>query len=479
MRDTQLRQTIQERALEIIGTFVRLQRQGKQYVGLCPFHTETHPSFAVSPEKGVFHCFGCGVGGDCLSFLMRLKGLPFPEALDEATRVLGLPPPQPLSETATTTRLSTAAECATQIFAHWLWQREGAQGRRYLQERGIYDSTATAFRLGFHHGHPTALLQALARHGVTAEDAAMLGLAVRKDEHWVSCCRGRVIFPITDARGQVRGFGARTVNNHGPKYVNSPDSPLFHKGQLLYGLAQARAVIGARGEALVVEGYLDVLTLHQAGFTNIVSPLSTALSQSQLTTLRPLAKRLVLLFDGDAAGQTAMTRAFVPAEESSVPVSVATLPRESDPDSYVRRHGRTALEQVLTNTSPLDEFVLDQLTTQPSKTHAAHAVLALAEQLTHPVSQLQFLQKAEARLQFPAGSLSEALGIGDTARRRLEEILSQLVLTIPEVRTQLHGVTLPVRNPQLREIIGRALQQDSLPQERSARMIDTVGRRDL
>ena len=462
MHDTQLRQTIQERALEIIGTFVRLQRQGKQYVGLCPFHAETHPSFSVSPEKGVFHCFGCGAAGDCLSFLMRFKGLTFPEALAEATRVLGVPPPQPLCDTSTTARLSKAAERATQIFTHWLWQREGKQSRRYLQERGIHDATAKTFRLGFHPDHPTLLLRALTTRGVTAEDASALGLATRKDEHWVSCCRGRVIFPITDARGQVRGFGARALSTRGPKYLNSPDSPLFHKGQLLYGLAHARAAMETRGEAIVVEGYLDVVTLHQAGFTNTVSPLSTTLSTAQLTLLRMLAQRVVLLFDGDAAGQAAMTRAFVPAEASGVSVSVAILPRESDPDSYVRRHGRAALEQVLAHAAPLDAFVLDQITTQTSKAQASRAVLALAEQLTHPVNQLMFLQKAEVRLQLPAGSLSEALGIGDTARRRLEEVVAELVLTIPEVRAHLRGVLLPLRNPQLRTVVQRALQHEQL-----------------
>ena len=465
MHDTQLRQTIQERALEIIGAFVRLQRHGKQYVGLCPFHTETHPSLSVSSEKGVFHCFGCDAGGDSLSFLMRLKGLTFPEALAEATRLLGLPPPSPCPETAATARLSKAAECATQIFVNWLWQREGEQGRRYLQERGIHDTTAKAFRLGFHPDHPTMLLRALSAQGVTIEHARALGLAIRKGDRWVSGFRGRLIFPITDGRGQVRGFGARALTDRGAKYLNSPDSPLFHKGQLVYGLAQARAAIETRGEALVVEGYLDVLTLHQAGFTHTVSPLSTALSTAQLTTLRPLAKRVVLLFDGDAAGQTAMTRAFVPAEESGVPVSVAVLPHESDPDSYVRKHGRRALEQILVKAVPLDAFVLDQLTQQTSRTKAAREVLTLAEQMPHPVSQLMLLQKAEARLQLPAGSLAEVLGIGDTARQRLEELVAELVLSIPEVRSHLRGVLLPLRNPHLRTVVQRALQHEQIPAE--------------
>jgi len=465
VRDEQLRQTIQERALEIIGAFVRLRPQGKHQVGACPFHADTRPSFSVSPVKGVFHCFGCGAGGDSLAFLMRLKGLTFPEALDEATRLLGLPPPQ-RSHEAGTASLATAAECATQLFAQWLWHPDGERGRRYLQERGIHETTAKAFRLGFHPDHPTGLLRALAAQGVTAEQAAALGLAARKGDTWVSCFRGRLIFPIADGRGQVRGFGARALTTHGPKYLNSPDSPIFHKGQLLYGLAQARSAIQACGEALIVEGYLDVLTLHQSGLMQTVSPLSTTLSIAQLKTLRPLVKRVVLVFDGDTAGQAAVTRVFLPAEESGIPVTVAVLPREHDPDSYVRAHGRAALEAVLARASRLDVYVLDQLTTHYPKEQAGREVLALAERISHPVSQLTFLQNAEARLQLPAGSLSEVLGIGHTARRRLEELLAELVLTIPEVRSRLRGVTLPIRNPQLRALVIHTLRHELLTSER-------------
>jgi DNA primase len=464
MRDEQLRQTIQARAVEIISAFVRLKAQGKQQVGICPFHADTRPSLSVSPEKGLFHCFGCGAGGDSLTFLMRLKGLTFPEALEVATRLLGQPPPARLHE-AGTARLAHAAECATQLLAQWLWQPEGEPGRRYVQTRGIQAHTAKTFRLGYHPDHPTALLRALAARGVTVEEAAALGLATRKGEQWLSCFRGRLIFPITDGRGRVCGFGARAVHNKGPKYLNSPDSPLFHKGHLLYGMAQARAALHTRGEALVVEGYLDVLTLHQAGLTATVSPLSTTLSSTQLTTLRPLVQRVVLLFDGDPAGQAAMTRVFLPAEECGVPVVVVTLPREHDPDSYVRAHGCAALETLVAQASPLGEYVLQQLATQYPQERAGREVLTLAERIPHPVRQLTFLQRAETHLQFPAGSLSEVLGLGHAARCRLEELLSELVLTIPEVRARLRGVTLPLRDPQLREVVARTLRE-SLPNVR-------------
>jgi len=465
MYDAQLRDTIQARAIELIGHFVPLKSQGKHYVGQCPFHNDTRPSLSVNPDKGVFHCFGCGTAGDSLAFVMRKTGLPFPEALDEATWLLGLPPPA-RPRGVGTAPLVTAAECAARLFSQWLWEATGALGQRYLQTRGITETTATQFRLGYHPDHPTALLRALTAQGVRIEHAAALGLAMRTGDHWVSGFRGRLIFPITDGRGQVRGFGSRALADRGPKkYLNSPDSPLFHKGQLLYGLAQAREALPRRGEAIVVEGYLDVLTLHQAGLTATVSPLSTMLSAAQLTTLRSLVKQVVLVFDGDTAGQTAVTRVLLPAEESDLPVRVVTLPPTQDPDSYVRAHSGAALEARITQAIPLDGYVLQRLVTQSPPDQASREVLALAEQMTHPVRQLFFLQQAEAQLQLPAGSLSEVLGIGDTARQRLEELVSELVLTIPEVRAHLRGVMLPLRNPHLRAVVSRALQHAQIPAE--------------
>ena len=462
MYDTQLRDTIQTRAVELIGHFISLKAQGKHYVGRCPFHDDTHPSLSVSADKGVFHCFGCGAAGDSLAFVMQKTGLAFPEALHEATQLLGLPPPT-LPQEDLAVPLAHAAEYAARVFAHWLWQATGAPGQRYLQARGITEQTATQFRLGYHPDHPTALLRALTAQGVSMDHAAALGLALRKGDQWVSGFRGRLMFPITDARGQVRGFGARALTDRGPKYLNSPDSPCFHKGQLLYGLALARDAIQHHGEAIVVEGYLDVVMLHQAGLTTTVSPMSATLTAAQLTMLRPLVEQAVLVFDGDPAGQAAMARAFLPAEESSVPVRAVTLSALHDPDSFVRVHGTTALAALIAHAVPLDAFVLQQLATQSAQEQAAREVLALAEQIPNPVRQLLFLQQAEARLQLPAGSLSEVLGIGDTARQQLEETLSALVLTIPEVRTHLHGVMLPLRNPQLRAVVHRALQQEVLP----------------
>jgi DNA primase len=467
MLDDSLRQTIQDRAAEIIGTIVDLKRHGKNLLGRCPFHNDVHPSFSVSPEKGLFHCFGCGAGGDVFAFLMRLQGLSFPEAVTEAARMLGIPPP-PRTRDSSTADLATAAERATQVFERWLWQPEGAPGRRYLRQRGILAETAKKFRLGFHPDQPTLLVRALASRGVRPETAQALGLLTRKNNRWVSCMRGRLVFPIQDGHGQVRGFGVRTITRRGPKYLNSPDSPLFHKGQLLYGLTQARPALRERGEALLVEGYVDVLMLHQAGCTHVVSPLSTTVSVSQLSALRPLVKRVVLLFDGDAAGQEAITRILLPAEESGVRVEVAVLPTGEDPDSYVRVHGRAALDTLLASTKRLDLYVLDQLVRQHPREQAGREMLALAGQLTHPITQLTFLQLAEATLCLPAGSLTETAGIGHAARQRLEELFCGLLLTVPEVRERLRGVSLPLRNPHLRALAARALRNEPITGEGAA-----------
>lgn len=462
MRDEQLRDRIQARAVELIGHFVPLRMQGKHYAGRCPFHEDTHPSLSVSPDKGVFHCFGCGAAGDSLAFVMQKTGRSFREALDEATRLLGLPS-STLPQDDTATHLAKAAACAAHLFSQWLWQAAGAPGRRYLQTRGISETTAKRFRLGYHPDHPTALLRALIAQGVTMEDAAALGLTTRTGDRWVSGFRGRLIFPITDGRGHVRGFGARALTDRGPKYLNSPTSRLFHKGQLLYGLAQAQEALKGRGEAVIVEGYLDVLTLHQAGLSATVSPLAATLSATQLTILRPLVQQVAVVFDGDAAGQSAMRRVFLPAEESGVPMRVATLPATHDPDSFVRAHGGAALAARIAHAVPLDAYVVQQLTTQSAQEQAAREVLALAEQIPNPVRQLLFLQQAEARLQLPAGSLSEVLGIGDTARQQLEELVTELVVTIPEVRVHLRGVMLPLRTPHLRAAVSRALQAAQVP----------------
>jgi DNA primase len=290
MLDPILRDAIQSRAVELFRTYLpSLKPQGRQWVTHCPFHDDTTPSFVVSPDKGLFHCHGCKVGGDMLTFVQRFKGLRFPEALAEAAQTLGLALPASTPEEPPLARLAATADIAADIFASWLWHDVGKPARLYLQQRGIAEDTARRFRLGFHPDHATLLRTALAQHECDPDTAQQLGLLRQKHGHWMALMRGRLIFPICDRAGTVQGFGARALTERPPKYLNSPASPLFHKGRLLYGLLQAIPTIRQEQRAVIVEGYLDVLTLSQAGLHHTVAPMATAFTPEQLSVIRALA----------------------------------------------------------------------------------------------------------------------------------------------------------------------------------------------
>ena len=465
--DEALRQEIQSRAAELIGAQIPLQRAGKRLMGRCPFHTDTTPSLSVSPQDGLFHCFGCGAGGDALTFLMRFTGLRFPEAVREAARLLGLPLAQ--ADGRARAPLAAVAETAATCFEAWLWGPDGQPGRAYLHQRGIREETARRFRLGFQPPDPARLVRALTAKGVSLQAAAMLGLLTRQKGQWQGMMGGRLLFPILDAQGQVRGFGARALSSRGPKYLNSPDSPLFHKRQLLYGLAQGRSALREQKAAIVVEGYFDVLALHQAGFHTVVAPLSTTLTQAHLTLLRPCVERVTLLFDGDAAGVRGVMRAIGPAEAADVPIAVATLPPRHDPDSYLSMKSRAALENILAQAQPLAPYVLQQLVAQHGKARAAQETVELSSTFIHPVARLSFLQQAEEVFHFPAGSLLEAAGMGSAARQRLEAILCDLLQTIPAVRQRLRGRALPIADPRLRARATQTLQREAQTAQQSVK----------
>ena len=385
MFDAALRHDIQARAVDLIRAHLpSLKRQGRSWVGLCPFHDDSTPSFVLSPENGLFYCHGCQAGGDVLTFLMRLKRLTFPEALTEAARSLGLPLPQRNSENARTATLAGTAETAATLFTHWLWSDAGKPGRTYLKKRGLTEETVRAFRVGFHPGHPTLLLTALTQRDIDPETARHLGLLARKHERWIGLMRGRLVFPICDRQGTVRGFGARKLSGPGPKYLNSPESGLFHKGRLLYGLPQAASAIQEHHTAVVVEGYVDVLTLHQAGFRYVVSPMATALTPEHLAVVRQLTERVTLLFDGDAAGQRAPLSALSPAADTGLIAHVVRLPEGEDPDSYLGRYGPAALHELMAAAVPLTTYILDTLLARGDPARAARDAVPLASQVHEP-----------------------------------------------------------------------------------------------
>ncbi|MSO74269.1 MAG: DNA primase [Alphaproteobacteria bacterium] len=340
----------------VVGRRVKLVRRGRELTGLCPFHQEKTPSFTVSDQKGFFHCFGCGAHGDVIGFVMRTEGLSFPEAVERLASEAGLelpretPAERQRHETAVT--LGGVLEAAAVFFEEQLKSEGGRAARDYLQGRALSAETIARFRLGFAPPARGALKSALAKQGIDEAQMMAAGLIIEPEggAERYDRFRGRVMFPIRDARGRVVAFGGRILGPGEPKYLNSPETELFHKGAMLYGLDLAAAAARKVNRLIVVEGYMDVIALSQAGIAEAVAPLGTALTEMQLELLWRYAAQPMLCFDGDAAGQRAASRAVERAlsrVKAGFSLRFATLPTGDDPDSLIGRGGRIAMEQVL------------------------------------------------------------------------------------------------------------------------------------
>jgi DNA primase len=368
---------------EVVGRRVKLVRRGREFVGLCPFHNEKTPSFSVVEDKDFYHCFGCGAHGDVIGFVMQTESLGFLEAIEVLARQAGLDVPKATPEEAHRAQraisLGGANEAACAWFEKMLAAPEGRDARNYLERRGLDGATIKRFRLGFAPAKRDGLKQAL---GKDFPEALLIeaGLLRRPDEGGdaYDYFRDRVVFPIGDRAGRVIAFGGRVMGDGQPKYLNSPDTPLFAKGRVLYGWAQARAAASRTPSAIVVEGYMDVIALHRAGFATAVAPLGTALTEAQIEELWRLAPEPVLCFDGDAAGLRAAGRALeraLPLLKPGHSLRFATLPEGEDPDSLILRHGAAAMRELLERARPLAEVIWTFETAQPHDTPERRAAL--------------------------------------------------------------------------------------------------------
>ena len=347
----------------VIGKRVRLVRRGRELVGLCPFHKEKTPSFTVNEDKGFFHCFGCGAHGDVIGFLMRDEGLSFPEAVERLAGDAGLalPARDPRAEAREKQRHSLygVVEAAAAWFEAELAGPRGEAARRYLEARGVDEETRTQFRLGYAPDSRAALRTKLEQGGVTEAMMLEAGLVIAPDDGRTPYdrFRGRVIFPICDRRGRAVAFGGRALGDGQPKYLNSPETPLFAKGSLLYGQHLAAPVARKAGRVIAVEGYMDVIALHQAGIAEAVAPLGTALTEQQLEGLWRLAEDPILCFDGDEAGVRAAARVVdraLPLINAGRSLRFALLPAGQDPDTMVRdSNGRQAMAEIVDSAIPL------------------------------------------------------------------------------------------------------------------------------
>jgi DNA primase len=355
--------------VKVISQYLTLKKAGHDsMVGLCPFHTEKTPSLSVSPSKQVYYCFGCHAGGDAVKFIREVESLSFMEAIERLAKEAGVTiryeAESPGERRAASRRQAlhrANAEAAALYHRMLLDGREGADARSYLAGRGIGQESAREFQIGYAPLYPDFLLRRLSGR-FSPEILVEAGLALRDAAGGVrDRFRGRVVFPIHDLAGQAVGFGARLQSGDGPKYLNSPETPVYHKGRVLYNLHRARGAITRSGEAYVVEGYTDVIALDQAGVPTGVATCGTALGEEHFQLLSRFAERVVLAFDSDEAGARAAERAYAFHERFPLQVLVLVLPEGLDPADFVRTHGREAFSQAAEGAVPLVEYMIGRV----------------------------------------------------------------------------------------------------------------------
>lgn len=378
--------------VDLVSQYVNLKRTGENWKGLCPFHAEKTPSFMVNPKKGIFHCFGCGVGGDAFGFLMRQDRLVFPEAVRALAQRAGVALPERRSEPdGQREALFKTMALGAEFYQEALWSRpEGEGARRYLDKRGIAPETARRFGLGYAPEGWDHLLAFMKGRGIAEAELVQVGLVLPRQtgSGWYDRFRGRLLFPIRDVQGRVVAFGGRAMGTEEPKYLNSPETPLYVKGQTLYALDLAKPQIREKNRALVVEGYVDCLMAHQHGFTETVAALGTAFTAAQLALLRRYADEVITFFDADQAGQKASARAeemmdslmedrdiaWTVARNSSfekaghAAVKVALLPAGHDPDSFLRAEGAEPFQSRIAQARSILSFVMEKVLTEENTT---------------------------------------------------------------------------------------------------------------
>lgn len=349
--------------VDLVSESVRLTKKGNSYWGCCPFHSEKTPSFHVVPDRQMYKCFGCGKGGGAVNFVMELENLPFKDAVAVLAQRAGMPVPEFGSSPGARERrekILTINKQAARAFHRWLHGPEGAEGLAYLQRRGLSRRTLTNFGLGFAPNRWDGLITELSAQGYDKRDLLDAGLAVsNKDGRIYDRFRNRVMFPIIDVRGNVIGFGGRVMDDSTPKYLNSPDTPVYNKSRNVFALNIAKT--SKAGRVILTEGYMDTISLHQAGFDSAVASLGTALTEEHGQLLSRYFKEAVIAYDGDGAGVAAAQRAIPILEKAGLKVKVLRMQGAKDPDEFIKAYGREAFARLLDQSENQVDYRLAQL----------------------------------------------------------------------------------------------------------------------
>jgi len=470
--------------LEVVSDYVALKKAGKNYRGLCPLHSEKTPSFMVNEEKQIFHCFGCGEGGDVFTFLMKVGHFSFPQAVEELAKRYGVKLPS--RELSTTQKKEMAKrevlfqinQIASEYFHDLLTKRrEGEEGRNYLSQRGINQEVIAEHRLGYSTDRWDGLVQHLQEKKVSLELAWELGLIFpKKKGGWYDAFRGRILFPIFDLHQRIVGFGGRVIREGQPKYLNSPESSIYHKGEVLYGLQVAKGYATEKDCAIIVEGYFDLLTLHQYGLKHCVATLGTALTTQHIRTLKRYTKNLITLFDADQAGIQAALRSLPLLLEEEVVGKTIVLPKGEDPDGFLRKGNLEDFGKRAERAVPLIDFFFERLmkTTDlksvDGKVKVAKEGVALLGKIPDKIRRDFYLKALAERLDVKESFLYEMLRsspkepskVGEDLRKsslektfpKSEEIVVRLMVQHPEFISTLskEGIFKEFESPILQKM---------------------------
>ena len=410
--------------VKIVGDYVKLRKAGVNLMGLCPFHQEKTPSFAVHPTKQIFHCFGCGVGGDVFKFVMLIEHLTFPEALRRLAEKVGITLRERVddetfdAQARDRARLLKIHELAAKFFASQLaGTAEGRAARGYLADRGLSDEIVGRFRLGYAPSHGQALTRHLLDLGF--EDAILekSGLVLKDQEgrRHFDKFRRRVIFPIANESGKVVAFGGRALDDELPKYLNSPETPIYTKSRVLYHLDRAAGPIRKSGEVVLVEGYMDCIAVAASGVERVVASCGTSLTESQIRLLGRYSRKVVMNYDPDSAGVAATERSLAGLLEEGFEVKVLALPVGLDPDAFIRRHGAAEYEQRLSGAPSYVDYLTERaagqhdLTKPEGRVAAANAVLPYLAKVPNGMLRAQLAHSLALRLRLDERSVHEEL----------------------------------------------------------------------
>jgi len=461
--------------VRVVSDYVSLKKRGANYLACCPFHSEKTPSFNVHPGKGLFKCFGCGAGGGIFDFVMRIEGCGFPEAVRIVAQKSGIPIPE-VDQSENSQRNEQDREAvlrlnqwATEFFETQLNDSAtGEHARNYVRERGISDESAKLFRLGYAPDSWDALSNYLRERGATADEIVISGLAVLKESGGsYDRFRGRLMFPITDAQGRVIAFGGRVMGTGEPKYLNSPETPIYTKGRNLFGLASSKSDIRNLGFAILVEGYLDCIIPFQEGVHNIVASLGTALTDNQVRLLRRYMDepQIVVNFDPDSAGQAATMRSIDVLLAEGFKVNILRMPTKQDPDEFVRSQGVERFRALLKTTQPYIDYIIDVSigehdTSRPTgKVAAINAILPHLARMRDKVARADYADQIADRLKIDSKVVREELK--RTATNKQQVLNSKRVRAAEEVTIgERQLLELMLGNEEVRRAMVSAMNED-------------------